>query len=209
MYGMATLADDCELHGDEGQLYADRRALDELQYKACYHHQIRRVGTRIPKTYSPRLRHLIWRCIDPNPANRPSQFELHDRTKRGLDMFVEKCKRQDDEALTEPDQAQVKPRPSQKLFYRGTEINNMPRGQANFELRWDHLRDAFREEFLNPDVARLQIPQAKFERLRPPHPGDAEAFNRELVGQGLLWRQWNSVQPSLDKWFNDGNHQEN
>lgn len=123
-------------------------------------------------------------------------------------MFVEKCKRQDQEALTEPYQAQVNPRPSQKLFYRGTEINNMPRGQANFVLRWDDLRDAFREEFLDPDVPRLQIPQGKFDALRPPNPQDADAFNRELLGQGPLWRQWNSSQPSLDRWFNDATDQE-
>ena len=209
MFSMSTLTDEYALHGKYSAGIAKLRAPTLTGYRANYNHQIRSVRTTLPHIYTPRLRHLIWRCLDPNPANRPSQIELRDKTRRGLDLFVAKCRARDESG---------QPRLDQKLFYRGSEINDMPRGEAGFQPRWDEVREVLQAEFLDPDRPRLRLPREKFEALveRPDEvvvsgvAGGAGAgrtrmqcFQDEMDGAVQLWRKRYTEQPGLESWFTD------
>lgn len=162
MYALATLSKD--------QRLARIRAKQYNKYRQNGNHQISKVTTKVPGVYSSRLRHLIHRCIDPDPANRPSQVELIDATLRGLRLAERRAKRARREAhAAAAGDPNVEPPklPSEKVYYRDHEINDLPLGNAGFKPREDDFKYLVREEFTNPDIPRLKLPAAKYGHYPP------------------------------------------
>jgi hypothetical protein len=157
-------------------------------YKYNRYHQLRKIRTHIQGFYTPRLRRLVWRCLDPNSANRPSQLELLDQAQRGLRLYKRHLHRLADngEAL-----------PETKLYYRGHEINDMPLGDAKRQPALADVRRVLRDEFLNPDLPRLRVPVQKYAHLLP------DVVDKEITNPKQPWRKVYTNQPDMSRWFQD------
>jgi hypothetical protein len=140
MYEFLTLTNNHE------QLKNDR-AKTLKTHRRNGNHQIASIDTKIVGFYSAQLRDLIHRCLDPNPANRPTQLELMHLTRRGLRMALKRAKR-----------AKI----STKVYFRGHEINDMPRGNANFMAFTEDAKMLLDSEFVNPDLPKLRLPVSKY-----------------------------------------------
>lgn len=139
-------------------------------------HQISGVRTKTPGIYSSRLRRLVHRCIDPNPDARPTQLELLDETRRGLRLAERRLRRSRPRpdsrasnavliaaATRDPDV----PNHSEKLYFKGHEINDMPLGDAGFRPTIDEIKHLAINEYVDPDRRRLRLPAAKYGHYPP------------------------------------------
>ena len=163
------------LRGDR-HLFAVR-AKSHQQYVRKGNHQISAVRTKKPGVYSSRLRQLVHRCIDPNPDARPTQLELLDATRRGLRLAERRLRRArrearaaadpenapppQDAAAAAADQNDV-PEHSEKLYFQGHEINDMPLGDASFRPAYSEVDELVCGQFVNHDVRSLKLPTAKY-----------------------------------------------
>ncbi|EHY54144.1 hypothetical protein ABEF92_008341 [Exophiala dermatitidis] len=190
MYSVATLCRTCKL--------MDTRAKHYAKYRQNGNHQISKVRTKVPGTYSSRLRRLIHRCLDPDPANRPSQVELMDETHRGLQLAIRRVKRaRRDAALAaaggDPNNlppGPPPPLPSEKIYYHDHEINDMPLGNAGFRPKKGDYRNLVFDQFVNPDIPRLKLPPAKYNTKFPPAMNEMQLTWRTLypdANDGNLW----------------------
>ncbi|OCT45868.1 hypothetical protein CLCR_11230 [Cladophialophora carrionii] len=134
-------------------LVSDERHLKKIRadtlekFRANGNHQITEadVDSTPPGFYTHQLRHLVYRCLDPNPANRPTQLELMDRTHEGLQLAIERA-------------GGCLP----KVYFRDHEINEMPLGNADLEAAPQDFKDLIRSEFVNPDLPKLKLPPHKY-----------------------------------------------
>lgn len=149
---------------------------------------MRKIRTHVRGFYTPRLRRLVWRCLDPNPANRPSQLELLDQTQRGLRLYKRHLHRL---------AAKGEPLPETKLYYRGHDINDMPLGNAKRKPFLADVRRILRDDFLNPDLPRLRVPVQKYSHLNP------EVREKEIENPTQTWRKVYTNQPDMSRWFKD------
>ncbi|EXJ93968.1 serine/threonine protein kinase [Capronia coronata CBS 617.96] len=179
MYAVTTLSRDRRLIRVRAKHYS--------KYRQNGNHQVSKVRTKLPGVYSSRLRHLIHRCIDPDPANRPSQVELMDATLRGLRLAERRVRRARAEAhaaaggdvnVTPP------PLPEEKLYYRDHEINDLPLGDAPFHAQADDFEYLVRDQFVNPDIPRLKLPKTKYGRF-------PEDWNRPAGNWRTLYSETN------------------
>ncbi|KIW92513.1 uncharacterized protein Z519_06360 [Cladophialophora bantiana CBS 173.52] len=151
------------------------RAKSLKRFQQNGNHQISSVYTKKPGVYSSRLRHLIHRCLDPDPANRPTQLELMDETRRGLRLAIKRAKRD-------------RKFPA-KVCFRADEINDMPLGDAGFQPLRKELKNLIESQFVDPDAPKLKLPAQKY-GVFP----DAW-FNPS-------WKAMYSQRNPHDRWFN-------
>ena len=123
------------------------RARTLEQYRRNGNHQISGVYTKKPGVYSSRLRHLVHRCLDPDPAKRPTQYQLLNETRKGLLFALKRAKRDST---------------TMRVYCRDHEINDMPVGDAGFEPNYKELDVLIINEFVNPDIPRLRLPISKY-----------------------------------------------
>ncbi|KIX94093.1 uncharacterized protein Z520_10119 [Fonsecaea multimorphosa CBS 102226] len=138
-------------------------------------HQISHVLTKKPGVYSSRLRHLIHRCLDPNPASRPSQMEIMDQTRRGLRLAIKRAKRDGNFPV--------------KVYFRDNDINEMPLGDAGFQPQRRDFSRLIESEFVDPDAPKLKLPADKYG-------GFPEAWSNPS------WKQMYDHRNPHDRWFN-------
>ncbi|OAP64756.1 hypothetical protein AYL99_00728 [Fonsecaea erecta] len=150
------------------------RAKTLKRFRRNGNHQISHVYTKKPGAYSSRLRHLIHRCLDPDPANRPSQLELMDQTRRGLRLAIKRAKRAGEFPVK---------------VYPGHDINNMPLGDAGFRPTAGDFKYMIESEFVDPDAPRLKLPAAKYS-------GFPEGWFEPS------WKKLYDQQNPHDRWFN-------
>ena len=201
IYGIGrTMWDLMDMHIGSQRLKTLRaRTYDE--YKSNGYHQLPEVWTQKPGVYTFRLRNLIHRCLDPNPAKRPSQIELYDETLAGYRMAkrrveearaaaaglqaerASQCIREDLHSLT-----------SSKLYYKGRSINKMPVGDAGFEPALGDLQRVVFNTYLNPDLPKLNVPKRKWGEIL-----DSSEWKERLEGQ--KWRKLYSKTNSCQLWF--------
>ncbi|OAG41829.1 hypothetical protein AYO21_03832 [Fonsecaea monophora] len=175
IYGAGqTIFDLVTLRGSPKHL-SQIRAKTLERYRRNGNHQISHVHTKTPGVYSSRLRHLIRRCLDPDPANRPSQLELMDQTRRGLRLAIKRAKRH----------GNYPP----KVYYRGHEINDMPLGDAGFQPSRKEFRGLIEHAFTDPDEPMLKLPAAKYGGF----PAGWSTAN---------WKTLYSQRNPHDRWFN-------
>lgn len=161
MYAVTTLRTDRHL--------SNIAAKTLQKYQRNGNHQISHVNTKTPGIYSSRLRRLIHRCLDPNPANRPSQLELFDQTSRGLRLAERRVRkaRRAMQPATGPYGRPPAPLPSERLYYKDHDINEMAQGNAGFHATLYEIHLLLTSQFVNPDLPRLQLPKAKYGHLSP------------------------------------------
>ena len=156
-----------DMHLGSGRLN-DLRARTYGEYKRNGYHQLPEVWTQKAGVYTFRLRNLIHRCLDPNPANRPSQIELYDETLAGYRMAKRRVGEAKEAAELEAQTTGEPPRESlhsltsSKLYYKGHSINQMPLGDACFEASFYGLQRLVLDTYLNPDLPRLKVPTTKW-----------------------------------------------
>ncbi|KAK5296755.1 hypothetical protein LTR99_008396 [Exophiala xenobiotica] len=182
------------------------RAKSHQQYVRKGNHQISAVRTKKPGVYSSRLCQLVHRCIDPNPDARPTQLELLDATRRGLRLAERRLRRarragDPDNAPHPPPQAANAAAPednngvpehSEKLYFQGHEINDMPLGDANFRPKYSEVGKLVCDQFVNHDVRSLRLPKAKYGH-----------FPRDLFIPIGNWKQMYDHSASGRLWCND------
>jgi hypothetical protein len=122
------------------------RARSLKKFRENGNHQIPdwEVNTIPPGFYTSELCRLVHRCLDPNPANRPTQLELMDRTHEGLQSAIER-------AGSVP-----------RVYFRDNEIDEMPIGDAKIPASTQDFKDLIRSEFVNPDLPKLKLPRERF-----------------------------------------------
>ncbi|KAI1622081.1 kinase-like domain-containing protein [Exophiala viscosa] len=139
-------------------------------------HQISGVRTKTPGIYSSRLRSFLSRCIDPNPDARPTQLELLDATRRGLRLAERRLRKKNTWNVAQASNAQLiaavmagappndpdVPTHSEKLYFKGHEINDMPLGDAGFRPSKSEIKYLAIGDFVDPDRRRLRLPAAKY-----------------------------------------------
>jgi hypothetical protein len=125
------------------------RARSLKKFRENGNHQIPdwEVNTIPPGFYTNELCRLVHRCLDPNPANRPTQLELMDRTHEGLQLAIER--------------AGCVPR----VYFRDNEIDEMPLGDAKIPASTQDFKDLIRSEFVNPDLPKLKLPRERFKSV--------------------------------------------
>lgn len=168
MYYLVTLREE----GHLGRI----RAKSVKKFRENGYHQISGVRTKKPGVYSSRLRHLIHRCLDPNPANRPSQLELYDETFRGLKLAHRRARRAGQHPV--------------KIYFRDHEINDMPLGDARFEPLYDDWKRFITGGFPNPDIPPLKFPEDKYR--------DFPDFRRKTG-----WKKLVQGQDAAGNWFEE------
>jgi len=163
-------------------------AVEYANWGVNRYHMLRKVRTPIARFYTPRLRRLVWRCLDPNPANRPSQLELLEKVERGLRLYKRHLRRLERSG---------KELPELKLFYRGHEINQLPQGAAYKQPDLAEVRNLLRNEFLDPDLPRLRVPVQKYSSLRL----SGEDL-KSILNPKMHWRKTYNEKPDTTRWFN-------
>ncbi|KAK4936773.1 hypothetical protein LTR10_022430 [Elasticomyces elasticus] len=145
-------------------------------------HQISGVRTKTPGIYSSRLRHLLDQCIHPNPEARPTHLELLDATRRGLRLAERRLRKKNIRDYVQASNAAHiaavpagpptdhdpdVPAHSEKLYFKGHEINNMPLGDAGFRPSKSDIKYLAVDDFVDPDRRRLRLPATKYGHYPP------------------------------------------
>ncbi|KAK6369883.1 hypothetical protein LTS17_009333 [Exophiala oligosperma] len=212
IYGVgATMLNLLTLRGREDIRHTRARTTQE--FKRNGNHQLSGVRTKKPGVYSSRLRRLIHRCLDPNPAARPTQLELLDETRFGLRLAERRLRKARSEARATaaaatlaPNNAATNnnaaaaagaadqnhdevPEHSEKVFFQGHEINDMPLGDAHFRPKAWEITYLMTGEFVNPDVRRLRLPMEKYGHF-PPNWFEPENDWKTLYDRSDSGRRW-------------------